>query len=821
MLINKFYISGFGHFHNIESPEFSPNLNVIFGANEAGKSTIMNFIYSIFYGLKSQDYPPLLGGQHGGRIYLTDAQARLYMIERLGTNKRVTGELLINDEDGLDASAKWSQTIGQIDRTVFRSIYWLTHREIDRLSVEQSQLSGYIYGVSLGTSGVNYLDSIRQLDAKREQMYKRQGTKPIINQLLVKLEALNEQHKELIAEQISYSDITQKHSELMGEVSQLELKEHEINKQQMFYRKLERAWNYWEVYTAAKETQNRIFEHLSWQAWEQHDHLIEQLMQRLPAHQHNTIQLQELQQQLKTAEDKVEVAINNLGLNLDENRLMQFRTGATIKEHIRKQQHTLSLIEQNELYQQRLINDTEKASINNRSNVMSLLEVFVQPIIWTILLLSMWSISGNISSTSWLSEQVLLILSVGLIIAVWGYAGMRLFNQNKAKNIAESRRLSEQNQLEHIRQQRKQYILEWQALLLDNKMPDYISPDEMLSVIVEIERIKDYIRQKHEISNRLVDIKQKVDNYQRQAEAILEHLNATKLYDNGNGNGEYAVIQLEQLYKKVTYQQQLMADAQHAIKLIAKPEHQLEQLIEELQYTNIINIGEHMQELQSASDKNRAEQKQLQELIGKLSQQQERLATDTRLAELNLDRSQFEQQLYQTAKEWSVSTIAKWAMEKAKQQFEIEHQPEVLKAASELFATLTEGKYRRIVLPIGENQVKIENSANCWLLPEQLSQGTKEQLFIAFRLGFLQQLKERSIICPIFMDDIFVNFDTKRLQIAIKTLKDWSKQHQIFFFTCHDHILQEFINAGADNIYCLDGKKANIIGGMDFGIRTN
>jgi len=822
MHIKKFYISGFGHFHDIKSPEFSPNLNVIFGANEAGKSTIMNFIHSIFYGLKSRENPPLRGGQHGGKIYLTDEQARLYTIERLRTSKRITGELQVVDEDGLDASIKWSQTIGQIDRSVFRSLYWLTHGEIDRLSVEQDQLSGYIYGVSLGTTGVNYLDSIRKLDVKRDQMFKRQGAKPVINQLLIKLEAINEQHKELITEQLSYNDITNKHSELMEQVQQLELQEHEINNELLYYRKLERAWSYWETYSAAQETQSEIREHLHWQAWEEHKSLIEQLMQEIPVYQHNTIQFQELQQQLERANDRVEVAIDNLGLNWDENRLMQFQTGSTIKEHIRKQQHALSSIEQNELYQQRLVNDAEKVCINNKSNKMSYLDVFVQPIIWTMLLVGIWSIFRSMSNESWLSEQFLVMLSAGLIIAVWGYAGLRLINKNKAKNIAESRKLAEQNQLELIRQQKKQHILEWEALLLDREMPEYISPDEMMSIVVEIERIKDYIRQKIEISNRLADSEQKVGSYLQQVKMVLEQLNVTrqndkydskdKIYDSKDMiyDSEYAVIQLEQLYKKVSYQQQLMDEARHAMKLIVKPEHQLEQLIEQLQQTNIINIGEHLQELQSAADGNRAQQKHLQELIGKLSQQQERLATDNRIADLNLNRSQSEQQLNQTVKEWSVATIAKWGLEKAKEQFEIEHQPEVLKAASELFETLTEGRYRRILLPIGENQVRIENDANSWLLPEQLSQGTKEQLFIAFRLGFLQQLKEHSIICPIFMDDIFVNFDTKRLRLAVKTLKAWSKQHQIFFFTCHDHILQEFINTGTDNIYYLKEQMLSI-----------
>lgn len=50
MKINKIQINGFGNLAN-KNIEFSDNINLIHGDNEAGKSTMVYFIKSMFYGI--------------------------------------------------------------------------------------------------------------------------------------------------------------------------------------------------------------------------------------------------------------------------------------------------------------------------------------------------------------------------------------------------------------------------------------------------------------------------------------------------------------------------------------------------------------------------------------------------------------------------------------------------------------------------------------------------------------------------------------------------------------------------------------------------
>ena len=60
-------------------------LTVLHGANEAGKSTILEFLRRVLFGIASQsaasDYAPVNGGEHRGRIFVTNGAGEM-LIER-------------------------------------------------------------------------------------------------------------------------------------------------------------------------------------------------------------------------------------------------------------------------------------------------------------------------------------------------------------------------------------------------------------------------------------------------------------------------------------------------------------------------------------------------------------------------------------------------------------------------------------------------------------------------------------------------------------------------------------------------------------------
>lgn len=141
-------------------------------------------------------------------------------------------------------------------------------------------------------------------------------------------------------------------------------------------------------------------------------------------------------------------------------------------------------------------------------------------------------------------------------------------------------------------------------------------------------------------------------------------------------------------------------------------------------------------------------------------------------------------------------------IEKAKNSFN-ETQPD-LKNAQKYLSIMTDGKYSKINLDLMEIQNDQGTITKKW---QDLSRGTKEQLYLALRLGYASNYSKDKITLkpngkvdlPLIIDDAFVNFDFTRTRNAIKCLKEFSKTNQILFFSCHTELMKKhFESIGED-----------------------
>ncbi len=125
-------------------------------------------------------------------------------------------------------------------------------------------------------------------------------------------------------------------------------------------------------------------------------------------------------------------------------------------------------------------------------------------------------------------------------------------------------------------------------------------------------------------------------------------------------------------------------------------------------------------------------------------------------------------------------------------------QPDLINAQKYL-SILTDGKYTKINLNLEEIENDDGTKIKKW---EELSRGTKEQLYLALRLGYASNYsidkstgkhKKDKPDLPLIIDDAFVNFDARRTKNALKCLVEFSKTNQILFFTCHTEIILKFL----------------------------
>lgn len=147
--------------------------------------------------------------------------------------------------------------------------------------------------------------------------------------------------------------------------------------------------------------------------------------------------------------------------------------------------------------------------------------------------------------------------------------------------------------------------------------------------------------------------------------------------------------------------------------------------------------------------------------------------------------------LRQQAGEWSRLALARRLLLDAKSRFEQERQPGVVRHAGELFSAITDGAYTGLSVSLEDGSFNALTSGGQAKNPEtELSRGTREQLYLALRLAYIHDHSHdhtRQVeSLPVIMDDILVNFDAGRAALTAKALAEFSREHQILFFTCHE-----------------------------------
>ncbi|MFC4403171.1 ATP-binding protein [Gracilibacillus xinjiangensis] len=150
-------------------------------------------------------------------------------------------------------------------------------------------------------------------------------------------------------------------------------------------------------------------------------------------------------------------------------------------------------------------------------------------------------------------------------------------------------------------------------------------------------------------------------------------------------------------------------------------------------------------------------------------------------------RHQYEQlkeRTNQLAKEWAINQIATEKIAKAKAKYYADYIPKVFEYASSYFVQLTNAKYKEIFIPNENEWIKVMDTDGFVFTIAELSQGTKDQLYIALRLA-LSRIASAEIRLPFLIDDGFVHFDPKRKAFILQVLEEISKEHQVFYFTTY------------------------------------
>jgi len=317
-----------------------------------------------------------------------------------------------------------------------------------------------------------------------------------------------------------------------------------------------------------------------------------------------------------------------------------------------------------------------------------------------------------------------------------------------------------------------------------------LSLNDIKTDIVEIENFIKTVNEKSQILKRLnIQIKdsqkdkhlleQRINTQKEEYEKLLNEYKLENIDEAEKAykiNEKYADKCTELQTEKTVFKKRYGITFEDYEKMLAQQDYSTLEVQAEKLRKSIENLREEINELT-------AEKAKTEEIISGLSSKDQ-------LQEAIKHKNNYTKRLKDNIQEYITLMTARTILENSVKKFEEESQPELLNIASNYLCEITSGRYTRIKIDYNNNLILTDNEGK-QKYAFLLSAGTKDQLYIALRLAYIQMI-DKDFRLPLIFDETIINFDDERQSSFIKTLDKLASDRQIIFFTCHSFIRDKF-----------------------------
>jgi len=276
-----------------------------------------------------------------------------------------------------------------------------------------------------------------------------------------------------------------------------------------------------------------------------------------------------------------------------------------------------------------------------------------------------------------------------------------------------------------------------------------------------------------EAKSRKGEIEEQLDSLKKEKGSIYENL-GLEVGDRAELNS--CLEQLED-YRDVRAESRRQQAVCNSLLEVLKEREEFDRELLEF------DVSELRQELKEAREK--AEKKDA--VFEKINRIEERIKVRKKERELEMARAELDRaldnltgQLYSDFEQLSGNVLLSYLREEGLDK----SRPGVLKRGREFFARITKGEYRLKLADESPPSFKaLKTDSGEVLSLDQLSSGTRLQLLMAVRMGFVEN-QEKEFKLPLFLDEVLANSDDlKAAEIIDVALEFCREGRQIFYFT--------------------------------------
>jgi uncharacterized protein YhaN len=233
--ISALQVDGFGVWSDLTLEGLSDELNVFYGPNEAGKTTLVEFVRSMFWGFspqrRAQYLPPVRGGRPGGTLRAAVGERQYAVMRHADGGDPGEAVLTINNRPSTDL-AGWSTHFGNVDETVFNNVYVFGLGEIQELgTLGDAQVADELYNLALGLDGVSLVHVLNEIDTSRTRLLAADDRPSLVAQLLSQRARLQSEIETLGQSTIRYLSLTTERERLVADIAGLEQESDTLERQ--------------------------------------------------------------------------------------------------------------------------------------------------------------------------------------------------------------------------------------------------------------------------------------------------------------------------------------------------------------------------------------------------------------------------------------------------------------------------------------------------------------------------------------------------------------------------------------------------------------